>query len=247
MKHKRTRSILLWFSLLLVISACTKEGGKCVSSTGKVIFQNRNITEFDSIRMLDHVNVILTPANSNQVTVEAGENIIGGIKTELAGRELILRNTNDCNWLRSYSKPINVHIAVRNLMKIHYESSGNITCTDTIRSSYLKIDMWGGCGTIDMNVHVGDGFFLQHLGTATLRLRGVCNISSVYAGQYGLLKLDELRTGYTFVTNSSSNDCYVNARHSLEAKITSIGNIYYSGNPASINSTIQGEGKLIPY
>ena len=238
---------LICVFLGFALPSCSKEGGKCVSSSGQVIVQDRHLSDFDSIRVLDYVNVILIPDVNNKVSVEAGENIIGGIITELSGRELVLRNTNNCNWLRSYNKPINVYISAKNLMKIHYESSGNISCTDTIRSSFLKIEMWGGCGFIDLKINVADGFFLQHMGTATLTLTGICNISSVYAGDYGLLQLQGLRTGYTFVTNNGSNDCYVNARHSLEATISSIGNIYYSGDPYEIKANITGSGKLIPY
>jgi len=233
--------------LLIILGGCGKEGGKCVSSSGQILVEDRRISDFDSIRVQDHLNVILVQDSVNSVKVEAGENIIGGIVTELSGRELILRNTNKCNWLRSYTKPINVYVSVKNLLKIHYESSGDISCTDTIRTGYLKIDMWGGCGTIDLRVNVGDGYFIQHMGTATLVLTGICNISSVYAGDYGLLQLRGLRTGYTFVTNSGSNDCYVNASQVLGATITSIGNIYYSGGPQEITTTITGAGQLIPY
>ena len=133
------------------------------------------------------------------------------------------------------------------LFRSHYESSGNVTSVDTIRSSSLKIDLWGGCGDLELLVNIGDGTFIQHLGTASLVMKGRCNISNVYAGDFGLLQLSGLRTGYTFVTSNSSNDCYVNARHQLSAAIRSIGNIYYSGNPAEIITDITGEGRLIPH
>lgn len=231
---------------LLSLTGCVKEDGVCVSTSGKLIREQRYLSDFDSIRVTDYVNVIITQDSVNTAMVEAGEYVAGGIITKVSGRELHIGNTNQCNWLRSYSKPLNVHLHVKNLMKIHYESSGDIHSTDTIRTGYLKIDMWGGCGTIDLLVNVGDGHFIQHMGTSTLILKGVCNVSSVYSGDYGLLKLDGLRTGFTFVKCSGSNDCYVNARHELNATITSIGNIYYTGNPSEIKFSGTGEGKLIP-
>ncbi|HNY01538.1 MAG TPA: head GIN domain-containing protein [Bacteroidales bacterium] len=230
---------------LFLLPSCSKDGGRCLTPAGRVITQVREVSGFDSIRVLDNINVILSPGSEPRVTVEAGENIIGGITTEIVGRELVLRNTNTCNWLRSYSSPHDVRVTATSLLKIHYDGSGNISCTDTIRSGYLKIDLWGGCGTIDLKINVTNGFFLQHMGTATMELSGICNVSSVFAGDYGLLRLDRLRTGYTFVTNSSSNDCYVNANHALDATITSIGNIYYSGDPGEIKYSITGSGRLI--
>ncbi|MDP1622101.1 MAG: head GIN domain-containing protein [Bacteroidales bacterium] len=247
MKYLGYTFILFICCLGIMLGGCGKDGGKCVSSTGRILLQDRNISDFDSIRVLDHVNVILNQGSENKVMVEAGEFIIGGIVTELAGRELVLRNTNRCNWLRSYSKPINVYVTVKNLLKIHYDSSGDITCTDTLRSGYLKIDMWGGCGAIDLKINVSDGFFIQHIGTATLILTGICKISNVFAGDYGLLQLTGLKAGYTFVTNSGTNNCYVYANRELDATITSIGNIYYSGDPKEIKATITGSGKLLPY
>ena len=106
--------------------------------------------------------------------------------------------------------------------------------------------MWGGCCTIDLILNIQEGYFIQHLGTATLIAGGRCGISNVYAGNYGLLRLQELKSLYTFVTNNSSNDCYVSAKFLLESTISSIGNIYYSDDPKEIKSTITGSGKLLP-
>jgi len=231
----------------ILLCSCNKDGSRCLSPSGRIIIQDRHISEFDSIRVLDNVDVILVQDSMNRVQVEAGENIIGGIRTELSGRELVLSNSNMCNWMRSYSKPINVYVSVKNLLKINYDGSGDIHCTDTIRTGYLKLEMWGGCGNINLKINVDDGYFIQYMGTATLVVSGICKISNVHAGDYGLLNLGALKTGYTFVTNNSSNDCYVSAIHGINATISSIGNIYYKGDPVAINLTVTGTGKLIRY
>lgn len=232
---------------LLAIVSCSKEQGVCFSNTGNIVTQKRYVPDFDSIRVTDHVNIILKQDSVNGVMVEAGENIISGITTVVSGRELLIGNSNHCNWLRSYDKPLNVYLSVKNLMKIYYESSGNIISEDTIRSGNLKIDLWGGCGTIDLKVHLDQGNVIQHLGTATVLLSGVCGSSSVFSGNYGLIKLDRLKTRYSYVTCSGSNDCYIRVSYHLEATITSIGNIYFAGDPWEIKEKITGEGRLIPY
>jgi len=227
--------------------ACNKNGGKCFSNSGEVILQERTVPYFDSIALFDNVDVILTQDTINRVWVEAGKNIIGGITTEVIDNLLIIHNQNSCNWLRSYNTPINVHISVKNLWKIHYESAGNITSTNTIQSWYLKIELWGGCGVIDLDVNVNNGFFIQQMGTADLVLRGLCKISSVYAGDFGKLQLGGMNTGYSFVKNNGTNDCFVRASKHLDATIGSMGNIYYSGNPDTLTTHINGSGAVIPY
>jgi hypothetical protein len=243
--------ILQAFNYLLPVvfigfSGCSKSGGS-LTNTGTIIQEERRLGNFDSINVQNYVNLLLTQDSVNKVVVEAGENVISGITTEVINNQLFVNNTLKFNWLRSYTKPINVYISVKNLQKIYYNASGNITCTDTLRSSGLIIDIWGGCGSINLNLNIGTGFFLMHLGTVDVTLRGKCAVCSIYQGDYGILKCGELRSGYNYVTNKGSNDCYVNAWQYLNAIVGSIGNIYYTGNPDTVKAQITGTGQLIPY
>jgi len=241
-----------YFPLLLLLfpfiwMGCEQSDTNCLTSNGKTIRQERIIGDFDSIDVGDYVNLIITQDSVNRVSVESGQNIIDGITTEVANRQLVIRNINKCNWLRSYDIPVNVYISVKNLMKIYYLSSGNITTTNTLKSYSLTVEVWGGCGTIDLDMDVYQGYFVLQMGTVDLNLHGHCSINSIYSGDYGPFYCKNLKTGYSFVINKSSNDCYVNASQYLEATIGSIGNIYYTGNPDSLDININGSGTVIPF
>lgn len=229
----------------MFLSGCGKSDGSCITNAGEVTREPRTIQDFDTINVADHVDLIIIPDSVNRIEVEAGKNVIRGITTRVENRTLYIRNENRCNWLRSYTKPLNVYIHARNISKIDYNSSGNITTTDTLYSGYLSVDLWGGCGIIDLKLHVINGYFILHLGTATLITHGVCHVGSVYAGDYGLLRLEDMKTGYTYVKNQGTNDCYVNAINFLDATLNSVGNIYFNGDPDSIRVQENGSGKLI--
>ncbi len=233
--------------LLLVFPSCNKDGGVCVSNTGKIILQERQVGDFDSISMNDNVNLILTQDSVNKVVVEAGEKIIQGITTDVKNHLLIIGNQNSCNWLRSYNNPINVHVSVKNLWKVIYQSSGDLTSTNAISSDIFMVDAWGGCGTIDIQLNIQEGFFLQHMGTANFILRGLCKINSIYAGDFGSFQCKDLNTGYTFIKNYGLNECWVNATRYLDATIGSVGNIYYRGEPDTVMTHIHGSGQVIPF
>jgi len=237
---------VLWM-MFFGLSACQKEGGSCFTNTGKIIRQDRQLSDFDSISLNDYVNLILTQDTMNLVSVEAGQNIVDGITTTVIDRQLVIHNRNECNWLRSYTKPINVYVTVKNLWKVNYNSSGNLTTTNAIASDIFIVDAWGGCGSIDIELKIHEGFFIQHMGTADFKLRGVCGINSVYAGDFGLFDCGDLQTGYTFIKNYGSNDCYVQASMFLDATIGSIGNIYYKGNPDTLYTHIFGSGEILPF
>jgi hypothetical protein len=238
--------IFLLPALWIGLSGCSKSG-ECITNTGTIIREERRLGDFDSINVQDYVNLILTQDSVNRVVVEAGENVISGITTEVVNNELLINNTLRCNWLRSYSKPMNVYIHARNLQKIYYNGSGNITSTNVLKPYGLILDIWGGCGSINLDLDIVQGVFLLHLGTVDITLRGKCAVCSIYQGDYGIFKCGELKAGYSYITNKGSNDCYVNAWQYLSAIIGSIGNIYYTGNPDTVKVLVNGKGKLIPY
>jgi hypothetical protein len=234
--------------LCICFSSCKKDGTDCMTNTGKIIRQTRNVADFDSIDMEDYVNVILSQDSVNKVEVEAGENIQSGILTKVENRQLLIKNNLMCNWLRSYSTPINVYVSVKNLSKVFYNASGNLTTLTPIRSNYLKVDAFGGAGSINMELDIhGFGYFILETGTVDFTLRGTCSICSIYAADFGPIMAKDLQTGYNYVTNRGSNDVYVNARQYLSATIESIGNIYYTGNPDSVTIRINGPGEVFRF
>ncbi len=257
----------MFLAFLGLTAGCSKEGG-CLTNTGPVISEERTFeSDFDTITVNDYINVILTQDTRNSVWVESGRNIISGITTEVINRNLIIHNRNTCNWLRSYdSSHFNVHISTKNLRQIYYNSSGDIRSTNTISpadtlllhpndtsltrkdtTKTLNIDVWGGCGTIDLKINIDLGGFSLNLGTVDLRLDGFCYSTSVYSGGYGLYDGKHLKTMYTYLTSKSSNDCYVDYFWYLDATILSIGNVYYRGISSRIYQHGGGAGKLIQF
>lgn len=233
--------------ICIIFIGCGKSGVDCVTNSGEVILQNRELLAFDSIELNDYVNLFISQDSISKVVVEAGENIIAGIETTVENRNLVIRNTNTCNWVRSFEKPINVYISTPNLWKIYYNSSGNITSLNTFKTDSIKLEVWGGCGTIDLDIDIYSGFFYLQIGTADIHLSGSCGIISMYSGDFGLLDARDLNSGFAFISNKSSNDCYVKVSQELYATIQSIGNIYYTGNPKEIHTTINGDGSVIPF
>ncbi len=249
--NNSVKRICLSGMILLVvfagISSCKKSGADCFTSTGNVIKQVRMVDDFDTIIARENVDIILTQDSVNSIVVEAGEKIIGGIKTVTDNRQLMIDNNNTCNWVRSYNKPLNVYVHVKNLRKIYYLSAGNITSTNVLTSGSFMLDVWGGCGSIDLSLNVNQGYIYEHLGTADITVRGRAVYNSVVSGDFGFLQLKDLSTDYTYVSNTGTNDCYVKAIKFLDATIRSIGNIYYTGKPDTVHANITGAGQLVEF
>ncbi len=236
------------FMLLIIISAfqsCKKKNiADCFKSTGEITEQWRKTDNIAKIIIRDNINVMLIPSDSSGVLISAGQNIIDKILTDINADTLDISNTNSCNWVRDFSIPVTAKIYIDNICELDYRSIGDVSCSDTLRSDSLKINVFEGAGTL--NVLVNSPFVISaiHYGTADIKLSGICKLSQVYSASFGLIDNRGFVCQQVYVINKSSNDIYVNAQKSLSASIRGIGNIYYKGKP-DISLDNPGSGKLV--
>ncbi len=234
--------------MALATFASCKKGSvtDCFYSTGKIRNEDRNIGNFNSILLKDNVNLILIKSDNNSVKVEAGSNLINKIKTEINENNVLeIRNENNCNWIRNYDSPINVYLNYIDIDSIEYRSIGDVTTQDTLITDSLWLRVHEGAGQIKMQLNVQRLYCALHYGTADIVLSGISSLSYVYSTSFGLIDMVDLESNFVYVINRSSNDIYLKAKTHLDAAIENIGNIYYKGNPSTIEFDKIGQGELI--
>ena len=230
----------------MLFSACKPEQlDDCLTNTGPQTTVEREVDAFHSIEMYNNVNLVLSQGNSFQIKVEGGKNILSAIKTNVTDSTLIIHNTMKCNWIRSYKREITVYATVPTLREIRYESSGDLGNTGQLLLDSLYVNIRGGAGKINLDLNTNKLNLSLHYGTTDIHVKGKSMITTIVAGSYGPFYCNDLISNILYISNGGSNECYVHAVHVLEAKIFSQGNIYYTGNPYRIESTIAGSGKLI--
>jgi hypothetical protein len=240
------RKISLLFIIAMAISSCSKVNpGDCFKSNGPVTSEEREVSSFTYLELKDNVDVYLTYAPEYRITVRAGKNIIPGIKTELSGYSLTISNENTCNWVRSYESPIEVYLSFPKIDSIHYMASGNLSSTNQLVGDSLNLDVLEGAGSINLWIHMKRSWFYLHYGTADLTVKGYSHINHLYSEGYGPADARDLNTVFSYVTNKSTNDCFVRSSLELEATIDNVGDVYYWGNPPTVSRSGSGSGSLI--
>lgn len=240
-----------YYTILMIIifagiTSCNKEDPfGCFKGAGKTVEQERNLGDFNGIIMHDNLDVILIPDSEYKVVVEAGRNLQKGIKTGLDNGILEIRNENGCNWVRSYDNPLNVFVHYITLDSIEYRSSGNLTTQGTWINDSIKLDVREGSGRIQVDINTSKSRFSLHYGTADIHVTGTSNVNFISSSSYGLVDCAGLSTTFTYMSTSSTNDCYVDVSYVLEVIIENAGNIYYRGDPSEIKEVVTGEGRLI--
>lgn len=236
-----TLAIMMVFTV-----SCKRENlDDCYTNTGEVTTETRQATYFKKIELYDNVNLVIEPGDGHSLRVEAGKNILSSIKTEIVDSVLVITNTMKCNWVRNYNHEMTVYVSSNNLNSIRYEGSGDITTAETYEFDSLEINVWGGAGSVNMDVKCNRIDLGLHYGTVDFNVTGTSQMTTIYSNSYGPFHCGGLKSDIVYIRSNSTNDCYVNAKYILGAEITSIGNIYYSGDPYELNCNISGSGKLI--
>ncbi len=235
------------FTILILMAGCSKDNGfDCIKSTGKVIREERAIIPYHFIELHDNINLFLTQDSViNSLDIEAGENLVEGITSNIDNGHLVLRNENKCDWLRSFDVPVNVYITFTKLDSIVFRAAGNLTFTNHWRNDSIQFDVWEGAGTIDLKLDVSKSRVYVHYGTVLVKASGTSQISFFSNKGYGPIDFLSLETNYTYMKNVSPNDCFIKVNNVLGVEIDNIGNVYYRGNPTKIDAKLSSSGKLI--
>lgn len=216
----------------------------CFDSAGPPSTQIRLLSYFNQVVTNDNVNIFVSIGNPEQVEIEGGRNLISNISANVSGGVLTLHNNNICNWLRSYKRSnINVYITMPEIIFLTTNGIGNIKSNGTINVDTIDLSS-SSAGDIDLNINAQ--LIRTHLfGPCDLTLSGTSNQfeSNFFAGT-GFMYCNNLISGYTFLSTNTTGDCYINATSLLFIKLYGYGNVYYSGNPGTVNSSIYGTGSI---
>ena len=243
----RKAILYILYIFFFALASCEKSGiDDCLQSTGKIISEDRLVgNDIRHIYLNNNVNLILAQSNTCRLSVEAGENLMGEIITESDGDTLRIKNTNKCNWIRSYEHDITVYLSLKHLEGLYYNSSGDIISTNTLQCDSLSVQAWDGSGLISLDIESNKSLLSLHYGSVDFQVKGYSKVNYIYAASYGPFYCEDLETEFTFMNNRGSNDCYVYCKQRLEVEIEYVGDIYYRGDPPVIIENISGSGKLI--
>lgn len=232
-------------ALSLVTSCVREQLDDCFTNTGAQVIESRQTGSFSRIELYDNVNLVLVPGTTPELKVETGKNIMEAITTVIENDTLKIHNTLSCNWVRNFKKEITVYATAPALREIRYEGSGDISTQGRLTYDSLQISVWGGAGSFELDLEVTKLNLALHYGTVDFHVKGKSLITTIFANSYGPFYCNDLISNIVYIRNSGTNNCYIHAVHIIEAEITSVGDIYYSGDPYDVKSEITGSGKLV--
>ncbi len=231
------------YILIMLFLSCSRDS--CPLSAGSISSEIRNLPSFNEIDLYGKINVILTQDTVQNLRVEAGKNLLAGISTNVSGEILTIQDNNGCKLFRTDNNISSVYISIGQLKNITYYGSGNVSSTDTIRAAFFTVDCYYGSGSINLKLVADTADAIVRTENADITLSGHGDFVYIYCAEASSINLYQYTANTVNIVSKSVRDVDVNVTDSLIASILYKGNVYYLGNPKSIQTQLNNTGQLI--
>lgn len=224
---------IITVSILLFSAQSCKTG--CIEGSGKEATDKRQVTAFTRLEIAGSFNVTLVQDSSNSVTINADDNILGIIKTDISGDKLKIStdNKNICS-----SKEIAITIGVRNLKSIAASGAVEITSNGRLNVGDLDLDL-SGATKINLDV-AASNVETNGSGVSDITLKGQASSHAIEMSGNGNVHAFDFVVGNYSIETSGQSNYEINALSQLNIHSTGASDIKYKGNPTKVNKSKTG-------
>lgn len=210
--------------LLLGLSACrttTESNVESISGSGNIVTEEREITNFSRIQIYLGADLDLTQGDTTSLSIEADDNLLQYIKTEIRSDSLIVTKPDSVNL--SPSQPIHLQVAFSTLSSIEINGRSAIIA-ENLDLDNLTVS-FSGAGSTE---------FSGRIDTQTVSIRGEATIHN-----------------FNVVSQEVSADISgrgtlnVNAEDSLDVTVSGQATVRYTGNPV-VTQNVSGSVDIAP-
>ena len=214
---------------------------KRIKGSGDIITETRDVKNFTGVSTSTAIDIYLTQGNDFEVVVEADDNLMEYIITEVDNGVLKVRFQRGINVL--WSKRKVVHISMKEVDLISASSAGDVIGQSPIEAGDLKIRT-SSAGDVKLEVYAKS----LDLGTSSsgdITLSGEADYLEAKTSSAGDIKAFELTVKEADIHASSAGDVKITVSDRLYARASSAGDIQYRGNPPKVDAKSSSAGDVI--
>lgn len=231
--------ISIYLALLFTTTSCFFDDIIGVKGNRNVISEERSIgSDFEIINVKQGINLYLTQGKPTKISVEADENIIDLLITEIKNNELNIYFEKNVN----QAKARNVYLTTETISKIKASSGASVKSENTIQTTSLELDSSSGSAikirsnAEEIKSESSSGSNITILGKSHTFISNASSGSSINA--------QELITTNAIAKASSGANIDLNVTNKLTAKANSGGDIDYEGRPKKVEKNISSGGSV---
>ena len=236
----------------LLLLACNSENANdCFQNAGALKTQEVTVAAFTKLRANRNTTVIIKEGATHKVVIETGENLINDILVKVVDDQLIINNSNTCNFVRDYDLT-KIYVTTPNLDEIICSTQFKISSDGVLNFPNVKLSSESfndpaviTVGTVELALNsqniqiVGNNLTqFQISGTTTTLDVGI------YSGD-GAVDASNLTANKVSIYHRGSNDITVRPQQELTGVLNSTGNLVALNQPPIVNVQSLYIGTLI--
>jgi hypothetical protein len=233
------------FLLLLVLTAAacspvmTIGLGDGVRGSGNMITETRDVSDFSGVQLMTSGNATITVGEANSLTIEAEDNIMPLLTSEV--RSGVLELGTASNTSISTSRGWQYTITVESLDLLEITGSGDATVNGTVDSN-LRVQI-AGSGDATLSAVDSADLQVEISGSGDVDASGSATDLTVRIAGSGSFHGFDLTSEDAAATVTGSGRVEVHATGNLSATVAGSGDITYDGSP-SVSESVTGSGDV---
>jgi len=199
--------------------------GSGKKGNGKVVTDTRSVSEdFTKVSASEGLMVYVTQADEFSIEVEADENVIDLIATDINNGKLRIHAEQNIGRATK-----NIYVSLPKVTVLRSSSGAHLTTKNTIKTNELEVDGSSGA-QLELEV-VTNEIDIDASSGANLSISGTADEAMVDVSSGGNINAKNLETRTCNADASSGGNVKIQVSKSLVADASSGGNISYSGEP----------------
>jgi hypothetical protein len=220
-------------------SSCYFGPHETVYGSGNVVSEERDIGDFDELKVSSGIDVIMRQGNDISLELEADDNLHEAIITEVVDHTLKIGTRKNIRSARSKK----VYLVYRELNSIRISSAGDVSGENTLETDRLSIDL-SSAGDLVLDVEA-ETIDCDISSSGDAKLSGSTDILTASLSSAGDLHAYDLITRKAEVSCSSAGDARVYATEEFKLRSSSAGSIYYKGDGRLVSSHTSSAGSIV--
>jgi len=213
---------------------------EAIVKPGEDAEETRALEAFTKLEVSGCINVTFQKSDVFEVHVEAGENHIDFVDTDVVGDWLII----DERVVTLGNHEIRAFVRAPNLDEINLNGAGDIDASG-LDAEVIDLRI---AGSGDMNIDsISDYMVASISGSGDFTLVGATGDLDLSIKGSGDINARNFDSEYAEVHVNGSGDIKVQVFQELFASIDGSGDIHYWGNPEIVNTNISGSGDIVEH
>ena len=218
------------------------EIGGGVAGSGVIETEERRVPEFNAIAVGYPAEFIIRQGKSESITIEADDNLLPQLTTEVHNGTLEFENSEQ-RWSERVnpSEPVFVTITVVDLERVSFPTAGKML-VNSLETDSLAVSI-SGAGDIELIDLDVNNLEFSLSGAGNVYADGAAEELHLRISGLGNFNGDDLETLYTEVSISGAGSATIWVKDELDARISGAGSVTYYGNP-DVSKSISGVGSV---